>query len=258
MRRVFVSYSRKNKDTVTQLVEDMKDAGIDVWHDQAVPGGQPIGRKTCPYALTVDGTTTLSGDGSSITIRGTISNKGTEPLTNVGLTISAPGHDLGLQPLTGYGCTPRNDYLICRIDRIGAGESRDVAVLGTARRVGRDPDSRTLPLRVRLDVTADGSVTAQVHETDEVSFIPSRCGTLDPGGGRIDGSRFRDWICGRRGSDLIYPAPGSDVVQAGDGNDVIFTRDKYVDRISCGRGRDVVVADRFDRIARDCERVIRR
>lgn len=40
MRRVFVSYSRNNLDAVTQLVEDMKDAGIDIWHDQALTGGQ--------------------------------------------------------------------------------------------------------------------------------------------------------------------------------------------------------------------------
>jgi len=40
MRRVFVSYSRNNLETVTQLVEDMKDVGIDIWHDQALTGGQ--------------------------------------------------------------------------------------------------------------------------------------------------------------------------------------------------------------------------
>lgn len=40
MRRIFVSYSRNNLEAVTQLVEDMKDAGIDIWHDQALTGGQ--------------------------------------------------------------------------------------------------------------------------------------------------------------------------------------------------------------------------
>jgi hypothetical protein len=208
--------------------------------------------------MTVEGTTTLSRDGSAITILGTISNKGTEPLTNVQLTISAPGHDLGLQPLRGYGCTRSHVGLFCHIDRIGGGESRDVAVLGTARRVGRDRDSRTLPLRARLDVTADGSFTAQEHEADEVSFTPSGCMTLDPGRGRIDGTRFRDRICGRLGRDLIHPGLESDVVEAGNGNDAIFARDRYADRISCGRGRDTVRADRIDRVARDCERVIRR
>ena len=40
MTRVFVSYSRNNLDTVTQIVKDMKDAGVEIWHDQALTGGQ--------------------------------------------------------------------------------------------------------------------------------------------------------------------------------------------------------------------------
>ena len=40
MRRVFVSYSRTNLDAVTQLIKHGKDAGIDMWYDQALSGGQ--------------------------------------------------------------------------------------------------------------------------------------------------------------------------------------------------------------------------
>lgn len=39
-RRVFVSYSRKNQDTVAQLIEDIQAAGINTWYDQTLTGGQ--------------------------------------------------------------------------------------------------------------------------------------------------------------------------------------------------------------------------
>jgi hypothetical protein len=38
---------------------------------------------------------------------------------------------------------------------------------------------------------------------------------------------------------------------------VIFARDGNLDRISCGPGRDRVVADHKDRVNRNCERVRR-
>ncbi len=40
MKRVFVSYSRNNKDVVTQLIQDVQAVGIDTWHDQTLTGGQ--------------------------------------------------------------------------------------------------------------------------------------------------------------------------------------------------------------------------
>ena len=40
MRKVFVSYSRKNLEVVTQLIQDMQAVGIDTWHDQTLTGGQ--------------------------------------------------------------------------------------------------------------------------------------------------------------------------------------------------------------------------
>ena len=43
----------------------------------------------------------------------------------------------------------------------------------------------------------------------------------------------------------------------GFGNDVIVARDGQVDRITCGAGRDRVVADGSDIVGDDCE-VVRR
>ncbi|HEV8482077.1 MAG TPA: TIR domain-containing protein [Blastocatellia bacterium] len=40
MRRVFVSYSRNDLDSVTQLIDDLHAVGVDTWHDQTLTGGQ--------------------------------------------------------------------------------------------------------------------------------------------------------------------------------------------------------------------------
>jgi Tol biopolymer transport system component len=48
-----------------------------------------------------------------------------------------------------------------------------------------------------------------------------------------------------------------DVVRGSPLNDVVRVNGGGRDRVSCGRGSDVVYADRRDRVARDCERVMR-
>lgn len=80
------------------------------------------------------------------------------------------------------------------------------------------------------------------------------------GNDRIYGNRGRDHIYGGSGSDRIHGGFGRDVIRAGAGNDRVVTvgPKKEVDRISCGRGRDVVHANRNDRVSRSCEKVVRR
>jgi hypothetical protein len=48
----------------------------------------------------------------------------------------------------------------------------------------------------------------------------------------------------------------ADIIVAGAGNDVIHANDGHSDRIDCGVGRDVVWADRSDRLTH-CELVRR-
>jgi hypothetical protein len=40
MKRVFVSYSRRNLDVVTHLIQDLNAVGVNTWHDQTLTGGQ--------------------------------------------------------------------------------------------------------------------------------------------------------------------------------------------------------------------------
>ena len=78
------------------------------------------------------------------------------------------------------------------------------------------------------------------------------------GDDRIYGNSGDDRVAGNSGEDTITPGSGRDRVSGGSGRDRIGARDGKRDRISCGRGTDTVLADRRDRVARDCERVRRR
>jgi Tol biopolymer transport system component len=222
---------------------------------QAVPEGPAIGPKTC-RAIALEARAFLEGS-RDVLVGGTISNEGTEALSNVVVTITPTRDDFSLQPAEGYTCTRRSSSFVCRIERLDRGQTQFVAVLGTARRVGRDQRSRNVSLSARLTVTADGPLLMTSRETGYVYFTPRGCVTSDRGGGYIQGTEFPDRICGRRGADDIDPLAGKDYVYAGAGNDVINSGDKRADVISCGPGRDRVFADRKDKVSRDCERVRR-
>jgi len=92
------------------------------------------------------------------------------------------------------------------------------------------------------------------------------CVDLDSGADRGKGGPGRDLVVGGAGPDRISGSSGNDRLRGNDGKDRlsggrgkdrILAADKKRDRIRCGAGRDRVVADRTDRVARDCERVRR-
>jgi len=74
----------------------------------------------------------------------------------------------------------------------------------------------------------------------------------------LRGTALRDLLHGLAGDDRIAGRGGEDDLFAGPGNDVLLARDGRVDRVDCGPGRDSVIADPRDRVARSCERVSRR
>jgi Glycosyl hydrolase family 26/RTX calcium-binding nonapeptide repeat (4 copies) len=65
----------------------------------------------------------------------------------------------------------------------------------------------------------------------------------------------RDTVYGGRGSDGVSGGKGRDRIHGGRGPDTIHARDGRRDRISCGKGQDLVAVDRVDRIA-GCERKV--
>ena len=73
--------------------------------------------------------------------------------------------------------------------------------------------------------------------------------------GRI-GYPDRDRLLGGPGNDRIQADYGRDLIAGGPGRDRIFSRDDARDRVRCGSGRDVVLADPVDRVS-GCEIVKR-
>ena len=78
-----------------------------------------------------------------------------------------------------------------------------------------------------------------------------------PGNDRLDGGPGADIAFGGSGNDRIAGGTGADLIIGGSGKDTISARDRTRDYISCGSGRDKVVADKRDVVARDCESVRR-
>jgi Tol biopolymer transport system component len=74
----------------------------------------------------------------------------------------------------------------------------------------------------------------------------------------IDGGPGADLIDGGAGNDLLRGGPGRDRVFGRPGDDTIEVADGQRDVVSCGAGRDRVLADRIDVVAHDCETVVRR
>lgn len=75
---------------------------------------------------------------------------------------------------------------------------------------------------------------------------------------RIRGLAGDDCLSGHAGADRIDAGPGKDKVSAGAGKDTVRVRDKSKDTVKCGAGFDTVIADRKDKVAKDCERIRRR
>ncbi len=79
----------------------------------------------------------------------------------------------------------------------------------------------------------------------------------DAGKDRLFGGPGGDTLLGGAGNDRLNGGAGADILIGGAGNDVIRARDGVRDRISCGPGRDRVIADEIDQVGGDCEVVER-
>ena len=78
------------------------------------------------------------------------------------------------------------------------------------------------------------------------------------GGDTILGLAGEDLLDGGAGNDTLVGGKGRDLLYGRTGDDVLSVRDGVRDRVSCGSGRDRVVADQLDVVSRDCERVVLR
>ena len=67
-----------------------------------------------------------------------------------------------------------------------------------------------------------------------------------------------DVIRALAGDDLVRSGGGNDRVWGDAGNDTLNARDTAKDTVRCGPGKDVANVDKRDKVAADCERVVRR
>jgi hypothetical protein len=112
----------------------------------------------------------------------------------------------------------------------------------------------TLERTRKLFAHRDGAIAAaelSVCVADLVSGCPGVRGRVLLGSGAAESIR------GTPGGDRIKPGAGDDRVRARGGADLIRTRRGGRDRIDCGPGDDIVIADARDLVAGDCELVRR-
>ena len=74
----------------------------------------------------------------------------------------------------------------------------------------------------------------------------------------LNGGKGNDILNGGASADILIGGPGLDILRGGSGNDTVRAQDGQRDTIDCGIGRDIVYADRADRVAKNCERIHRR
>ena len=129
-------------------------------------------------------------------------------------------------------------------------------------RFGRDFVPDAMVPSPGLD-TLDMSTSA-LPESQPFSFDFATCHACvqrvigTPNADAITGDDAAQLILGGDGNDVLDGGGGPDVIAGQGGDDTVMVRDRMIDAVGCDGGSDLVVADRFDLVGRDCEDVSRR
>ena len=213
----------------------------------AGPGSTP-GNDLAPATLDGACETRLEGTTGNDTLTGTAGSD---------FIVALAGNDI-VSGLAGDDCLFGEDGN----DRLSGGTGADYlrGDSGNDRLVGGSGDDR-LTGNAGVDNLSGGSgadLLAGASGRDVLKGGASRDG-INGGSGndRIRGDAGNDQLAGGSGSDTMSGGSGRDRLYGGSGRDRIDLTDGARDRVSCGAGRDTVRADRNDRVARDCERVVR-
>ena len=142
--------------------------------------------------------------------------------------------------------------------------TRDCRILGTD---GNDTLHGTELSDVILGLRGDDRLYASDQYLGDTLKGGPGADLLVGGGGRdtLEGGPGNDRLFGGRLGDVLSGGTGRDLIDGGTGNDRIYADDGQRDTIVCGtngplsgnRDHDVVYADRFDVVAKDCEVVHR-
>jgi hypothetical protein len=251
-------------------------------------GGGGGGAVPPDVAIALTAATSVLAPNEPVEIRVTVSNGELAAATGLAAHIALPPEATLLGPPAfdrGSGCIG-TVTLDCRLDYLPAGAATLVrfsiafaapgtkTVTADAAAGGGDrnmADNRaTLTLQVAAPLAPPQvspnrpsprrGVTRTGTSARDVLVGTAQADRLSGRGGadRLVGRGGADLLAGGAGADRLLGGAGRDVLDGGSGDDSIAAADGVRDTIRCGRGRDTVVADRRDSIARDCERVRRR
>lgn len=138
-----------------------------------------------------------------------------------------------------------------RRDVIACGGEADIALIDRADAVDDTCEvASTTTFRCTILGTFRANALVGTRRSDSICAFA--------GSDTVDGGVGNDEVDGGTGNDTLTGGPGRDLIVGGGGNDLIKVRDGNRDRIRCGSELDLVLADRRDTVAGDCERVLRR
>ena len=249
----------------------------------APTGGQGSGGQALPpdlrLAIDAQPTSSAVGGTSEIAITAVDGGGGASRVT---LTISLPaGLALVGPPYyeRGSGCAG-SGTIVCDLDFLAPSAPTRIRFSVRATAAGEQRIAAAITSRETDANAADNSAAATIAisspPTGQQPRTPSAKRRATQGPDRLVGTARADRLFGLGGADRLLGLGGDDVLDGGPGNDtltggvgrdtlhgragndVLNARDGRRDRVVCGPGRDRVLADRADSVARDCERVARR
>lgn len=142
-------------------------------------------------------------------------------------------------PATVNGGPGDETFLVDQNDTVDGGDGIDIAFLAR-------PAGGTMQLS--LDGVPDPEGGNLATDLEDVTVNTPAVVSGNANANRLEGSS---------GDDVLTGGAGSDILNGNGGNDVLDALDGRPDRLSCGAGADIAVADQFDLVADDCETVRR-
>ena len=254
-------------DDSATVAQDSAPTSINVLANDTDPDGGPrsIAAATDPGG----GAVVITGGGSGLTYRPDPGYCNSQPggVSDVfGYTLSGGS---SANVLVSVNCTPKPPTPgtgLCGTDRALpavtlVGTARDDLLVGTSGAdkikglggddclAGRADDDRL--------VGGPGADSLYGEAGTDRMFGDAGSDQIDGGTGndRIEGGSGQDRIWGGAGRDVLVGGSGKDTIDGDSGDDRIMAKDGTQDRIRCGTGRDRVIADRVDKVDRDCELV---
>jgi Tol biopolymer transport system component len=233
------------------------------------PGAEPrLGPLHCvDLRVLVSFEQSVVGLGRDAAFRVALENDGNEAATGVVLRLALPRGSTRL--LSGDAACRGSEPLECALAPLGPGRRTELMLAATSSTAGsasvlvdagseqREIDPATNRAMSRVEVLP--CRTVGTNRSDRILGSPRRDTICARAGfDVVRGGAGNDWIDAGPGYDTITGGRGQDTVLGGGERDTVLVRDGARDDVSCGRQRDLVVADRLDRVSKDCERVSRR